>query len=533
MQRILVVEDDPHFGRQLADLFGFHGYEVALAGHGAAALTEFQKGGVDLILTDLMLPQMSGVDFVKRLRGGGGDGAEVPVIMMSAIYKNPKMFESELRTLNVLEFLAKPFSLIDLGRKVDAILDEKVAADLSDAAVTRTGSWRVEDIQGVLGEGAVSFPDLGSFDRLKLVEIVIDIFKCHAAGRLTLRKGKSERRIYFLNGYPVWARSEDEEEQLGAVLVKLDLIDDKQKEDCLALAERDGIMLRDAVIRAGHLDEARLFRAERERVQRIVLQTFQWGAGEYEFSRRDDFVDRVGVFEVNPVVCVVEAVRRFVTVDELAADIVPRSAEMLVEGARYRRLVGYLKLPVEVGALLECMSGDTSVGMLFQRFGMAREALIKNLWVMFRLGIADTVAGPPREADAEPPAHDATGYVPSVAEFALDLDLLDDDDEPELSEYGRSIVNEYVALLGANYYELLGVAVDASPVDVDRAWLRARGRFDVRKLSSDDPSEVRDKAKTLMDRGEKAWRALRDPAAKAEYDAKRTALDSGDFVQPE
>jgi DNA-binding response OmpR family regulator len=530
MQRILVVEDDPHFGRQIVDLFGFHGYEVALADHGILALDQFRSVGADLIITDLMLPQMSGVDFVRELRSSR-EGSEVPVIMMSAVYKNPRMFEKELRALNVLEFLAKPFSLIELGRKVDAILDEKVAADLSDAEVTKSGSWRVADLEGMLGEGALGFPDAGKFDRLTLLKILIEIFKCHAAGRLTLRRGRAERRIYFLNGYPVWARSENEAELLGEVLIKLKLLDRAQLKACLALASRDGIMFRDAVIRAGHLDESRMFRAERERIQRIVVQTFEWADGEYDFSRRDDFVDRVGVFEVNPIVCLVEAVHRFLTVNDLAADIEHRSLEVLIEGSRFRRLVGYLKLPVELGGLLECMRGDTTVGQLFQKFGMACDALIKNLWLMFSLDIADTLQAPARPADDEV-MHEATGYLPSAAEFDLD----EEDDEVEdgdLSEHARGIVGDYFGLIAATFYEVLGVPQDVQPVEVDRSWLRVRARFDPRKLLPSDPSKIYGKAKQLMDRADRAWRTLRDPSEKAIYDNRARSMESDDFRLPD
>ena len=525
MQRILVVEDDPHFGRQLVDLFGFHGYDVTLSERGGEALDRFQKGGADLIVTDLMLPQMSGVDFVKKLRSAP-DGRDVPVIMMSAIYKNPKMFEQELRTLNVKEFLAKPFSLIDLGRKVDAILDERVSAELPDAAVTKTGSWRVADLEGALGEGELSFPELGRFDRVQLLSMFIELFKCHVAGRLTLRQGKNERRIYLLNGYPVWARSEDEAERLGEVLIKLRLIDREQLEATLAKAEREGTLFRDALLRSGLIDEARLFRAERERVRRIVVQTFEWAGGEYEFSRRDDFVDRVGIFAVNPVDCLGEAVRRFLNVNELAAEIEPRTSQVLVEGPRYRRLVGYLKLPVEVGSLLECMKGDTTIGELFQRFGMAHESLIKHLWLMFSLGIAETLDAPSAAGGTD--THRESGYVPTVA----DIDLDDDDEGDELSEFARSVIGDYVRLMGATYYDILGVARDAPPMDVDRAWLRARERFDVRRFDDEDPSEVRDKAKALMNRAETAWRTLRSSETKEAYDLRLRALDSGDFRKP-
>ena len=125
---ILVVEDDEHFGRQLVDLLQFLGHEVTWAKTGPEGLDGFVRKRADLVLVDLMIPGMNGVVLVRKLRSIRG-GATVPVLMMSAVYRNPRMFERELRALNVLEFLAKPFSLIDLGRTIGVILDEDTALE--------------------------------------------------------------------------------------------------------------------------------------------------------------------------------------------------------------------------------------------------------------------------------------------------------------------------------------------------------------------------------------------------------------------
>ena len=117
---ILLVEDDPHFGKQLVDLFQFLGYRTELATTGEDALRAFTAAPFSFVLCDIMLPGMSGVDVIEKVRGLPG-GAHIPVMLMSAVYKTPRLFERELRRLSVLEFLTKPFSVIDVGRRVSAI----------------------------------------------------------------------------------------------------------------------------------------------------------------------------------------------------------------------------------------------------------------------------------------------------------------------------------------------------------------------------------------------------------------------------
>ena len=80
-RRILVVEDDPTLRQALAFNLGREGFEVATAGDGESALATARGKPLDLILLDVMLPAMSGLEVLRVLRR---DGITTPVIVLSS-----------------------------------------------------------------------------------------------------------------------------------------------------------------------------------------------------------------------------------------------------------------------------------------------------------------------------------------------------------------------------------------------------------------------------------------------------------------
>jgi two-component system response regulator RegX3 len=111
-----VVEDEESFADPLAFLLRREGFEVAVADTGPGALAEFDRGGADIVLLDLMLPQMSGIEVCRRLRARSA----VPIIMVTAR-------DSELDTVLGLEmgaddYLTKPYSQRELIARIRAVL---------------------------------------------------------------------------------------------------------------------------------------------------------------------------------------------------------------------------------------------------------------------------------------------------------------------------------------------------------------------------------------------------------------------------
>lgn len=83
MPKILVVDDESSMRFLLRMVFETGGFEVTEAHHGAAALERVAEGLPDLVVTDLMMPVMTGRDLVKRLRGDP-ETAGIPILVLSA-----------------------------------------------------------------------------------------------------------------------------------------------------------------------------------------------------------------------------------------------------------------------------------------------------------------------------------------------------------------------------------------------------------------------------------------------------------------
>ncbi len=116
MTRILIVEDEESFSDPLSYLLGKEGYEVSVADNGNDALSEFDSTGADLVLLDLMLPGLSGVDVCRALR----QRSNVPVIMLTA--KDSEIDKVVGLELGADDYVTKPYSSRELLARIKAVL---------------------------------------------------------------------------------------------------------------------------------------------------------------------------------------------------------------------------------------------------------------------------------------------------------------------------------------------------------------------------------------------------------------------------
>jgi DNA-binding response OmpR family regulator len=115
--RILIVEDEPNMRLGLKDNLEFEGYSVDLAEDGTAGLELILKTSYDLILMDVMMPGMSGLDVCKRARE---KGVAAPILMLTA--KSEEMDKVLGLELGADDYVTKPFSLRELLARIKAIL---------------------------------------------------------------------------------------------------------------------------------------------------------------------------------------------------------------------------------------------------------------------------------------------------------------------------------------------------------------------------------------------------------------------------
>ena len=125
--RILVVDDEPNI-REVVELYlRREGYDVEVRGDGAAALQAIERKAPDLIVLDLMLPELDGTKLARILRNSGQD---IPIIMLTA--KGEESDRIAGFEVGADDYVTKPFSPKELVARVKAVLRRTGAKPLVD-----------------------------------------------------------------------------------------------------------------------------------------------------------------------------------------------------------------------------------------------------------------------------------------------------------------------------------------------------------------------------------------------------------------
>ncbi len=174
MTRVLVVEDEESFSEALSFLLAREGFEVELASTGPQALAAFDRAGADLVLLDLMLPGLSGLEVCRELRGR----SDVPVIMVTA--KDSEIDKVVGLELGADDYVTKPFSSRELVARVRAVLRRRGRGDQA-ADTLEGGPVRIDVERHVVTVGGEQVPmPLKEFELLEAL--------LRSAGRVLTRE---------------------------------------------------------------------------------------------------------------------------------------------------------------------------------------------------------------------------------------------------------------------------------------------------------------------------------------------------------
>jgi DNA-binding response OmpR family regulator len=120
MTRILVVEDDPSIRMGLEDTLAAKGYQVEVVGRGGDGADRALSGKFELVVLDVMLPDIDGFEVLRRIRGSRGSTRRLPVIMLSA--RGAEIDRVRGLELGADDYVTKPFSLMELLARVATVL---------------------------------------------------------------------------------------------------------------------------------------------------------------------------------------------------------------------------------------------------------------------------------------------------------------------------------------------------------------------------------------------------------------------------
>ena len=138
MTRVLVVEDEESISDPLSYLLRQEGFEVAVASTGPEGIAEFDRGGADIVLLDVMLPGLSGTEVCRTLRAK----SSVPVIMLTA--RDSEIDKVVGLELGADDYVTKPFSTRELVARVRAVLRRGIEAEDEVNTALEAGPVRMD-----------------------------------------------------------------------------------------------------------------------------------------------------------------------------------------------------------------------------------------------------------------------------------------------------------------------------------------------------------------------------------------------------
>ena len=139
MPKVLVVDDDAHIRSVLSFALGRDGFTVVEAADGAAALAAVAREAPDLVLLDVMMPELDGTEVCRRLRAAGN---AVPVIFLSS--RDEEVDRILGLELGGDDYVTKPFSPREVVARVRAVLRRHAPAPAADDPVLRRGALSID-----------------------------------------------------------------------------------------------------------------------------------------------------------------------------------------------------------------------------------------------------------------------------------------------------------------------------------------------------------------------------------------------------
>jgi two-component system, OmpR family, KDP operon response regulator KdpE len=136
--RILVVDDEPQLTRVLRTGLKSRGYDVRVAADGVGGLEAFNDWHPNLVITDLAMPNMDGLELCRQLR----TISQVPIIVLSA--KGEEKTKIEALDLGADDYVTKPFGIDELLARVRASLRRSALSDADESTVLENGDFRVD-----------------------------------------------------------------------------------------------------------------------------------------------------------------------------------------------------------------------------------------------------------------------------------------------------------------------------------------------------------------------------------------------------
>ena len=487
--RILVVEDDRYLLGILRDYLSYVGLEVTEASDGEAGWSSFQAAVPDLVLSDVLVPHLNGLELAARIKSSRPD---VPVVLMSAVYTDQETIDRNLRQCGADDYVVKPFSMPDLRAHLARLCP---LIEVVDTVVDAAAPTLDDELSIVRYRPGSEIPTEGRVQPDFLGPLLLQLRAASYTGVLKLTDAARWKHIVLLNGRPIWADGGDGHDRLGTMLLEDGVIKQDQFAEAVDYMRHAGVDFGSALTDRKILG--------RRLVERRVVAAFAWTVGAWVLE--PDFPRQTSSFEVRPLPTIWRGLRCHALMQPIREEMKAHRDRYVIPTRRFDVDFAELKKNDEIGFLGTFLNGRRTVDDLAEMEILEEDDLDRGLWLMFKAGRIGFGRHPTAEEEIDP--GDITG--PQTLEL------------PELSQSltaaGEAVIRDYLRLWQADFFRIFGVNSESTDEEVAAALAKDQLSFDPSDLPADLPAEVKSKARSLQSWIDEGRQTLADPERRLAY----------------
>lgn len=516
--RLLIAEDDREIATLLQRYFQTRNVEVTLAADGEVARQEFLARPFDVVLTDLMMPRVSGRELVLQIHGHITRG-RTPVVIMTATVQTDRDEEALARELRVDAVFRKPLPLRDLAARLEAIAARAPAAPAATAssstsssssppssppspspslAAVATAVARMPRQAQAVDEpvppssGPALLPALAAWLR--------HVFERRLCGVLQLYGADGPRAVFIDDGLIVDVASGVASESLEHILVAHNVVSATE-----LLALPPGQLLVRAVVQRQGVPAYRVVHALELQARKVLDATLSSTAGAFRWAANPSQPLLDARMRLDPMEMVQRAAFH-ANLDTIMGWLRALIRKRLVAGDAFNeRVLVFARLRPDSVVPMSLMEPQT-VSAAVQKAQVLGPDALRDLAALIMSGCVEVMEG--------------EGATPERRAVTLASTLLQpwDTHEPTALQQRESIAMEWVRTMGLDAYTLLGVEPAAPWIEVETALRVLDSRLGP-ALDQADLGPAKSYLTLMRARRDEVRRLLGNPAQRQVYDA--------------
>lgn len=486
-KKVLIVDDDRNIGRILFSALQAKGYHPILAPNGQEAIEKFEVEQPDLVLLDLLLPKISGLEVCKRMKESE-IGKNTPIILMSAIYKGYKMQAEARKKYGADDFIEKPFQITKLIEKIAQLIGKP------------------DEELGLVEPGAPGQVSLeGSLETRPFAFLLHDLYKARETGIAYLQGERGKKEISFREGYPIKVKSDLEEEFLGNFLVRKRRITLEQRNHALIKSQSEGKMIGAALIELGILTPEELKHYLQLQLREKLLEVFSWTNGQYQFIRDPQVTGDISELGLSPANLIYRGVISKMPIEPITEQVDSWRTVYLVPTSDQLHRFQDLELTSEEAAIVNIIDGSLRTEEILAKSDIDLDRSYRLIYALVAAGMLELKDSPQVTRPLE--ELKVVGSLEPTEEEKT---------KKEVEDLSKKVHDYFNKIQKANALEVLGLSGKPTLDEVKSAYFRLAKEFHPDRYY-DKPEVIKFKAQEIFKRIQDAYSKLETKDKLKEY----------------